>query len=226
MKIVMSYSAVDYNLCFSALALLLEKTEFPVEQLYAHGSQFAPDLPEALVRKGVNYIKCMSDSSKYPLGPNMMFAGIMKYAQDKGWDEPMFLCEPDGFPTCADWYERIRAAHDETGAMVSGSWVGWVKPKHYNGNMVIHPKLLTAAPWLGRVCHDPWDCFHAELLAKFGHENKEIYNPRRVIKNYPTRWWLGLNVGGHVPAWIHGCQTFQVWEHIEREGFANAKAEE
>ena len=219
MKVVMSYSAMDYNMCFSGLALLLSKTDVPPEQVFVHGSQFAPDVPVSLVDQGITYIRSKGDSTRYPLGANMMFAGLMRYIQDEGWDEPVFLCEPDGFPTCADWYERVKAAHEEQGTPVSGSYVGWIEPRHYNGNLVIHPKVLTAAPWLTRVCYDPWDCFHAELLAKFGANNKEIYNPRRVLKNYPTKWWWKLTNKGHRPAWIHGCQTFQVWEHIEREGF-------
>ena len=222
MRVVMSYSHKDYNLAFSAAALLLEKTEIPEGKLYLYGSKYAPPAPDELLKRAT-YIGSPVDSLEYPLGPNMMFAGLMRFADKNGWTEPVFMCEPDGFPTCAGWYQRVYDAHKATGAYVSGSLVGWVDPKHYNGNMVIDPALIKIEPRLARVCYDPWDCFHAEFFAKVGAPNKEILNPRRKLSIYPTKWWWNQRqADGYRPAWVHGCQTFQMWENIDRDGFGNS----
>ena len=220
MKVILSYSARDFNLAFSAAKLLLTKTDMPPDKFYLYGSQHAPDPHREIQDNCAGFIPCKGDAKGYPLGPNMMFATIIRYANEQGWKEPMFLMEADGFPTCEDWYGRVRDAHNQLGSLVSGSWIGWVDPPHFNGNLVIHPDMLRIAPWLQRVTHDPWDCFHAEVLKKHGWHNKEILNARRTRAYYPTAWWLGLKqADGHKPAWIHGCQNFQMWEHIQREGF-------
>jgi hypothetical protein len=199
---------------------MLDKTNVPVARLYAHGSNSAPPLPPDLQAAGITYIKCMNKDGEHPIGPNTMFAAILHYFAAKGYDGPLFLCEPDGFPRCADWYARVLGSHVDTGKNVSGSWIGWVDPVHYNGNLVIETRMLKLYPWIGRVVVDAWDCFHAELFATEGAPNPNIVNPRRQVVHYPLSWWhTVVNAQGKVPAWVHGCQSFAAWEHIAEIGF-------
>lgn len=221
MKVVLSYSAKDYNLAFSAANLLVDKTDMPREKLIMHGSLYAPDPGERLTEKIGRFLQPASDRAEYPLGPNMMIAHLFKRMREEGWDEPVFLCEPDGFPTRKDWYSAILEAHNSTGKLCSGSWVGWVDPPHYNGNMVVDPVIVKMNPSLTRVCWEAWDVFHAEFFEQIGASNVEIHNPRRKIAYYPTKWYYGQAKDGKIPAWIHGCQNFQCWERIEREGFGD-----
>lgn len=217
MKVVLSYSAKDYNLAFSAASLLLEKTTMPPEKLIMYGSNYGPPPPERLMKHIGRYIQPFEDAPKYPLGPNMMAAYLFTLMQKEAWDEPVFMCEPDGFPLCEDWYDRVKDEHERLGTLVSGSWVGWVDPPHYNGNMIVHPKLADLHPCLKRVTYEAWDVFHAEFFASVGAHNKEIHNPRRTIPYYPTKWYFAQTTDeGYKPSWIHGCQNFQAWEKIEK----------
>ena len=220
MRVVLSYSHKDWNLAFELARVLFERTDVPRDKVVLYGSQHAPRPTKGISLGGVKYVRCEDDSATYPLGPNQMFAGIMAHAFRQGWHEPMFLIEGDGFPTCVDWYERVKGEHESLGVHVSGSKVDWVDPVHYNGNLVIHPDLVSMYPCLGRVVYQSWDCFHAETLIKHGGDNKEILNARRHMLYYPVKWWWEQKQkDGHRPAWVHGCQSFQMVEHIEREGF-------
>jgi len=212
---VMPYSRWDANLAFYAADVLLRKTNIPKDKLILYGGEGAPDVPKGM---GLMYIKSMNDADTHPLGPNIMFAGLMKIAQKK-FREPLFLCEADGFPTTPDWYERVKAAHEATGMMVSGSLVDWVKPVHFNGNLVIDTRIVKKYPWLARQVVMAWDCFHSEILMGNGADNGEILNARRTFRSYPTDWWFNLKKNGKTPAWIHGCQNFQCWERIDKDGF-------
>lgn len=212
MIVIMSYSHKDYNLAFYAAEMLLRKTEFPGDKFLLYGSEAAPKPPMDL---GIPYIKSEKDSNKYPAGPNLMFSGLMSLAEKK-FNDPLFLCEPDGFPTCTDWYERVKEAHSATGKHVSGSLVSWVDPPHLNGNLVIEPAIIRRYPWLKRPVVQAWDCFHAEILLDEGADNAEILNAYRGMLSYPTEWWFGHEKNGRTPAWIHGCQSYQAWEHIAR----------
>ena len=221
MKVVMPYNPKDYSLAVSAAVVLVKLTEMKAENLYLYGSAEAPEIPGKLREMGIGYIRSAKDSDKYPLGPNRMFSGLMEALEDK-WREPVFLAEADGFPTCRDWYERVKLAHEQTTALCSGSWVGWTTPGHYNGNMVIDPKLVKVCPYLKRSVETAWDVHYAEVFEKYGAPNKEIHNPRRYNVYYPTKFfWEQKGPGGYRPAWIHGCQGFGVYEKIEREGFGN-----
>lgn len=217
MKVLLSYSVKDYNLAFYAVETMLNKTDVNASDVFLYGSQHAP-LPDKNLQDSIGgTIQCTGDSNHYPLGANQMFTGAMRLMQK--WDEPTFLCESDGFPTCSDWQSRIEEAHKELGTLCSGSWVGWVNPKHFNGNMVVHPDCLKLHPCLGRVTYEAWDCFHAEFFLNNGAANKEILNARRKMRSYPSKWWDDLTqADGHRPAWIHGCQTFQMWERIANAG--------
>jgi len=220
MKVVMTYCHKDWNVAFAAVKVLLARTLVPAGKLVLYGSEHAPGPRKDI--GDVEYLKSTGDPAHYPLGSNVMFAGLMAHAVNSGWDEPVFMVEPDGFPTRPDWYERVLGAHLEVGTHVSGSWIDWVEPKHYNGNMVIDPDLVRVYPCLARPTYTSWDCFHAELLGKLGANNVEIVNPRRDLMWYPSEWWWN---GGHkerpehVPAWVHGYQGFGMWERIAKGGF-------
>jgi len=186
MRVVMSYSAKDYNLAFSAANILLDQTEMPHEKFFMYGSLYAPEPNERMQGRIGGYLRPTQDENKYPLGPNMMAACLFRRMVEEGWNEPVFMCEPDGFPTCKDWYARVKAAHEETKVLCSGSWVGWVDPPHYNGNMVVNPKAAELNRSLMRVTYEAWDVFHAEFFAQIGASNPEIHNPRRKLPYYPT----------------------------------------
>ena len=220
MKVVLSYSRKDYNLAWYAIKVLLKHTDVPRDKLVLYGSEFAPQVPKDIENENIELMRSARDADKYPLGPNAMFAGLVSHIAD--WNEPVFMCEPDGFPTCRDWYRKVRDAHVATNKLASGSWIDWVKPKHLNGNMVIEPYISEIHPCLGRVTYEAWDVFHAEFLAKYGGINHEILNPRRVTVLNHTGFWLKQRLpSGHRPAWIHGCQNFQMWEYINKEGFGD-----
>jgi len=216
----MSYCWKDRALAVSAAALLTRKTSIPEGQLWLYGSEFAEPPPPELIDMGVNYIQSAKDSQSYPLGPNYMFANLMALMEREGWDEPVFMCEPDGFPTCADWYERVRAAHIAAEALASGCWIQWTPIQHYNGNMVISPAILRQLPALKRPVVVAWDCHWAELIAKYGRVNPEIMNPRKDARTYPLKfYWDCRNHNGERPAWVHGVQNFSAWERIDERGF-------
>jgi hypothetical protein len=215
----MSYSHKDWNLAYYALKVLIKHTDFPVRKFVLYASEGAPVTPKEFNDMGVELMRCGTDSAQYPLGPNSMFANLMKHAADR-WQEPIFMCEPDGFPTCRNWYERIRDAHNATKRLASGSWIDWVNPPHFNGNMVVDPMAPQIHPCLTRITFEAWDVFHAEFFAKYGAVNPEIYNPHRPTKFLHTGFWKKQALpNGYKPAWIHGCQSFQMWEHINQNGF-------
>lgn len=223
MKAVLTYSHKDYNLAWYAAKVLLKQTKFPLDKLILYGSEESPQLPAELQNSGLGTLRSANDSKKYPLGPNAMFAGLMKYARDQQWEEPIFMFEADGFPTCENWYDRVMAAHANTRRLASGSFVDWVDPPHLNGNMVIDPLAIDINPSLARITYEAWDVFHAEFFAKYGAFNREILNPRRKTPYNHTGFWMKQKYGEHRPAWIHGCQNFQMWEKINNEGFDSFK---
>jgi len=215
---VLSYSAKDYNLAFSAAGILLGKTDINPKRLWLYGSLYAPSPPQHLSEHIGRYIQPSKDEPGYPMGPNTMFAELMSRVKKEKIDEPLFLMESDGFVTCRDWYDRVLAAHSATGKLVSGAMVDWVEPEHLNGNMVCDPKVAYMDARLARCVVDAWDCHHAEFFLQIGADNAEIHNPRRKVAYYPTKWWLGQTKRGIKPAYVHGCQNFQVWEHIDEYG--------
>lgn len=214
MKVVLTYSHKDWNLAFFATSQLLNKTSIKGENLVLYGSRYAPEPPKQLHGVGITYIKCKDDKAVYPLGPNLMFANLMRLLSQNLIGERIFMIEPDGFPTCRDWYKKVLKAHLDTNAWCSGSFVDWVEPNHYNGNMVIEAQFARDNPCLGRPVIEAWDCHHAELIRNAGANNAEIHNAKRDLILYPTKWWEQ-----HKQAWVHGCQNYQMWERIKREGF-------
>lgn len=217
MRVYLSYCRHDYGQAMYAARTLLEHTDFPHDKFYLYGSQHAPAAEPSLKAEGINLTRCSNDKDSYPVGANFMFAGLLYNMVQTGVEEPIFLMEADGFVTCKDWYERIKAAHEEAGTPVSGSMTTWVKPHHYNGNMVITPELAKKFPCLVRLTYDPWDCFHAELIAAHAANNTQIENPSKPGKNQPTRWWLETWERTGKPAYMHGCKSYQMWEWLERE---------
>jgi hypothetical protein len=220
MKIVMSYCWKDRALAVSAAALLATKTRIPEGKLWLYGSAHADAPPPEVLALGVGYIQSAKDAQAYPLGPNYMFANLMALMERERWDEPVFMCEPDGFPTCEDWYERVLTGHVESSALASGQWVDWVAPHHYNGNMVLSSPILKAIPALQRPVIMAWDCHWAEAIAQYGAVNHEIVSPRKDARIYPlTFFWDCRNARGERPAWVHGVQHFSAWERIAEKGF-------
>jgi len=220
MNVVMPYCHKDYNLAFYAASVIRHRTDCPMDNFYLYGSQYAPAPPKEL---RVKYLKCTNDKIDYPMGPNYMFAGLMNMLADGKLGDLVFSAEPDGFPTCKDWYQRVWDGHKKAKRMVSGSLVDWVEPPHINGNAVFDAKFAKSYPVLQRPTVMAWDCHHAELILENGNLNKEILNPRRNVSSYHTGWWFSHKVNGKTPAWIHGCQSFQCWEKIEHEGFPEEK---
>lgn len=212
MKVILSYSHKDYNLAWYAASVMLAHTDMKPENLVLYASKKAPLPPKAL--SGIATLQCEGDNERYPLGPNIMVASLFQSVAMGHFGERVFLIEPDGFPTCKDWYNKVLKAHLDTNAWVSGFLVHWVNPIHYNGNLVIEAEYVKQNPCLARPVLDAWDCHHAELLVRGGAINPEIVSPQRLIQSYPTKWWKQ-----HKAAWVHGCQNFQMWEDIERNGF-------
>lgn len=220
MKVIMPYSHKDYNLAFYAAKVLLKYTNIDPDKFYLYGSQYAPNPSAILSRQAgtdINFIKSDYDAMGHPSGPNYMFAGLMNIVEkefDK--DEPIFLAEPDGFPTTKDWYDRVKTAHEACETFISGAVIDWLEDlNHINGNLVLHPKMLELYPWMKRTTVMAWDCFHKEIIMANGADNPEIHNPKRDKTAYPTSWWFSQQKAGKTPAWIHGCQTFQCYETLE-----------
>lgn len=220
MKVVIPYSYKDFMVAWRMAELLCLKTEVIGEDIFLYQSKTVPQDPpkELLDKYRIRLIRCKSDTANYPEGPNIMFSALARNMLDGGFADRIFLAEPDGFPTCTDWYTRVKIAHEVSGKQCSGSWVGWTThPEwdngcaHFNGNMVIDRTLFQRHPVLARTVSGPWDVHHGELLAAEGAINCQIINPRRNQAYYNTDWWFSNR-----HAWVHGCQGFQCWDRIER----------
>jgi hypothetical protein len=227
MTIILSYCHKDSTAAMALARLLATRTNMTAHELVLYASSTAKlpsqklidDLEATALKLAV--IQCTNDAADYPLGPNLQVAGLFTKLQsgDFKTQKTLMLIEPDGFPRCADWADRIQAAHDTAGRAVSGHYIHWVDPKHYNGNLCIDREFIEATPVLRRPVITAWDCHHAELLAENGAENPEIYLPRHPEPHMPTDYWLTTRKNGHLSAYVHGSAGFAVIEHITREGF-------
>lgn len=220
MNVVIPYCHKDANIAWTMAELLCLKTEVDGSNIYLYQSQHVPHDPPKELNEvyGINLIKCEGDPAEYPAGPNYQFAALARKIANGELGETVFLAEPDGFPTRADWYESVKLAHEATGALCSGAWVGWTVPPtwpggipHYNGNMVITRELCQKYEVLSRPVVGPWDVHHGQLLASVGAHNCQIVNPFRHQDYYHTDWWFNNR-----EAWVHGCNGFQCWDRIEK----------
>ena len=78
MNVIVPYSAKDYNLAFSAVSIMISKTNVPPEKIIMYGSRYAPEPSDMLMGLIGRYMQPAEDHSQYPLGPNFMMANLFK----------------------------------------------------------------------------------------------------------------------------------------------------
>jgi len=229
MTIILSYCHKDASAAFALARLIATRTDMEAHELILYSSQHAPlptlELVEELkAHMKLAVMRCDNDTKDYPLGANLMFAGLMTIIAG-GFEvqDTIFLAEADAFPTSADWANRIEAAHGKFESAVSGHWIDWVEPNHYNGNMVLDREFILRTPVLRRPVFVAWDCHHAEWLAEIGagplSDNPEILLPQKPEPNMPAEWWFAQRKNGKRPSYIHGQSGFAIIDRLQREGF-------